>query len=179
MLGVEFDAAPAGVSELSEGDPGGVVLENAVRKARAAAVPGRPVLGVDTEVALDGAVLGKPGDAAAARAHLVRLSGRRHEVLSGVALLDGGVERTAVARTEVTFRRLDRGLLDWYLATGEWHERAGAYAIQGRGAVLVERIEGDYWNVVGLPVALLVEMAPALMVPAAGRDSGTRNPEIR
>jgi septum formation protein len=78
-------------------------------------------------------------------------------------LLEDGRERTATARTAVTFKQLDARILDWYLESGEWRERAGSYAIQGRGAALVERIEGDYWNVVGLPVAALLDLAPELL----------------
>jgi septum formation protein len=146
------------VEELSGGDPRELVLENARRKA--AAVEGELVLGVDTEVVLDGRSLGKPADRARAEQMLRGLAGRDHEVLSGVALSDG---RTAVEGTLVRFRALDEALLGWYLDTGEWRERAGAYAIQGRGAALVERIEGDYLNVVGLPMAALLNLAPELL----------------
>ena len=83
--------------------------------------------------------------------------------MSGIALVTPEGEQTGVARTEVEFRDLGGGLLDWYLETGEWRDRAGAYAIQGQGAALVERIDGDYWNVVGLPVPLLLNMAPSLL----------------
>jgi septum formation protein len=165
MLGIRFEQAPADVDEVTDGAPREVVTENALRKARAVAAlrSGQLVLGVDTEVFLDGQVFGKAGDERHARAHLEALSGRTHEVFSGVALIEGGGERTSVASTEVTFRDLGGGLLDWYLETGEWRDRAGAYAIQGRGAALVERIDGDYWNVVGLPVPLLLEMAPGVL----------------
>ena len=146
------------VEEQSDGDPRELVLENARRKA--AAVEGQLVLGVDTEVVLDGRSLGKPGDRAHAEEMLRGLAAREHEVLSGVALSDG---RTAVEGTLVRFRALDEALLGWYLDTREWEERAGAYAIQGRGAALVERIEGDYLNVVGLPVAALLDLAPELL----------------
>jgi septum formation protein len=122
-----------------------------------------PVLGVDTIVVLDGAVFGKPGDASAARAMLDRLSGREHEVVSGICVVEGGEERTACATTRVRFRALDRATLDWYVATGEWEGRAGGYAIQGRGAALVAEIEGDYLNVVGLPVAALLELLPGIL----------------
>jgi septum formation protein len=88
-------------------------------------------------------------------------------VLSGVCLLEGDTERGGLAETQVTFRTLSPELIEWYLGTGEWAERAGAYAIQGHGAALVERIDGDYWNVVGLPVPLLLELAPELVVSGA------------
>jgi septum formation protein len=149
------------VVELTEGDPREVVVQNALRKARA--VDGQLVLAVDTEVVLDGRALGQPGDAEAAAALLRSLSGREHEVMSGIALIDGEDERSALARTLVRFRELDDALLRWYLDTEEWRERAGGYAIQGRGAALVERIEGDYWNVVGLPVPKLLALAPGLI----------------
>jgi septum formation protein len=165
-LGIPFEVHPADVAERADGDPWEVVLGNALRKARAVAAAvgaGREVLGVDTEVLLDGRLLGKADDDRHARAHLESLSGRTHEVLSGMALLHDGKESTAVVRTELAFRKLDAELVDWYLASGEWRGRAGAYAVQGRGAALVASIEGDYWNVVGLPVPALLDMAPWLL----------------
>lgn len=157
-------ARPQDVEELRAGaSPEAVVLENARRKARAAAGEGELVLGVDTEVLIDGELLGKAESRDEARAFLERLSGRTHTVLGGLVLLDGDTERSGAAATQVTFRTLSAEVVDWFLATGEWHDRAGAYAIQGRGAALVERIEGDYSNVVGLPVPLLLELAPDLL----------------
>ncbi len=127
------------------------------------------VLGVDTVVCIGARIYGKPQDAGQARATLEALSGRRHVVLSGVCLIDTeGRPRTAVAGTVVEFRALDSALIDWYVDSGEWRERAGGYAIQGRGAALVTRIEGDYLNVVGLPVATLLELEPGLL--ATGFD---------
>ncbi len=135
--------------------------------AAPAASPSLPVVGVDTVVVLDGVLYGKPDDAAEARATLERLSGRVHEVISGIAVVDGDeaepVVRTAHATTRVRFRELDSATLDWYGATGEWRERAGGYAIQGRGAALVAGIEGDYLNVVGLPVPALLELLPGIL----------------
>lgn len=122
------------------------------------------VLGADTDVALDGEILGKPADAAAAERFLARLSGRTHEVVGGIALARGGeVMATAVERTAVTFRSLDQATLEWYVRSREWEGRAGGYAIQGRGAVLVTEIRGDYLNVVGLPLARLFELRPELL----------------
>jgi septum formation protein len=161
QLGVPFRVAPADVEELEGGDPRELVLENARRKARAAA--GARVLGVDTDVVLDGRALGKPRDSTDAEAFLRRLSGRGHEVMSGLALRDEAGERSAVAVTEVRFRRLGDRELRWYLQSGEWRDRAGGYAIQGRGAALVEEIRGDYSNVVGLPLAALLRLAPDLL----------------
>jgi septum formation protein len=146
-----------------------VVVENARRKAtagRAASAAPGPVLGVDTDVALDGRLLGKPADERGARERLEALSGRAHEVLSGVVVIDPSTpppERSALARTEVRFRSLDPATLDLYLASGEWRGRAGAYAIQGLGSILIDSIRGDFSNVVGLPVATLLELLPGLL----------------
>jgi septum formation protein len=171
-LGIAFEVVIPEVEELREGDPQTVVLENARRKARAGReLYGRDeavVLGVDTDVAIDGRLLGKPADEAGARERLEALSDRTHEVLSGVVVVGTalgtgvGVERSAVARTEVTFDTLDRETLNFYLASGEWRDRAGAYAIQGLGSILITTISGDFSNVVGLPVPTLLELLPAL-----------------
>ena len=164
QLGVEFRVEPPEIEELSRGEPRHVVRENALRKARAVAARAERVLGSDTAVVLDGRILGKPADEAEAETFLRRLSGRTHEVMSGIALREpDGVERSDVAVTRVRFRRLEQPVLDWYLGTGEWQGRAGAYAIQGRGAALVEEIDGDYTAVVGLPVAALLRLAPDLI----------------
>jgi septum formation protein len=167
-LGVAFTVRPADVTELERGDPAHVAVQNALRKARAVLGPEESsdaahVLGVDTVVALDGRIYGKPADERHARETLRALSGRTHTVLGGVALLAGGRERTALALTEVCFRALSDELIAWYLATGEWRERAGGYAIQGAGAALVREVRGDYENVVGLPVATLLELCPQLL----------------
>jgi len=153
---------PAGVDELAAGDPLVVAGENARRKALA--VPGELVLGADTDVALDGEILGKPRDAEHARALLERLAARTHLVVGGIALAERGeLVATDVVVTRVSFRPADGALLDWYVATGEWRGRAGGYAIQGAGAVLVDSIEGDYLNVVGLPLARLLTLRPDLL----------------
>ena len=152
QLGVRFEVVPADVDELTHGRPaerGGA--QNALRRRGAAERRTSVVLGVDTEVFLDGALFGKPRDEAEARRYLERLSGRTHEVFSGARPRPRRPSASGVARTAVTFRTLDAALIDWYLATGEWRDRAGAYAIQGHGAALVARVDGDYWNVVGLP----------------------------
>jgi septum formation protein len=163
QLGVDFRVEVPGVEELESGDPREVVLQNALHKAQAAARPGERVLAADTEVVLEGEVLGKPPDAAAARALLRRLSGRDHEVMTGIAIVEDGVERTAVAATRVRFRELSPADVEWYVAGGEWEGVAGGYMIQGKGAALVESIEGDYWNVVGLPVPALLGLVPDLL----------------
>lgn len=160
QLGVPFLVRPVEVEEVAAGDPRALVAENALRKARAA--DGALVLGADTTVALGERILGKPADEAEARDHLHALAGAEHEVWSGVALIRGGEEQTAQARTAVRFRALTDDEIDRYVARGEWRGRAGGYAIQARGASLVDRIEGDYLNVVGLPVAALVTLDPGL-----------------
>jgi septum formation protein len=121
------------------------------------------VLGVDTIVSVGARIYGKPADEAEARETLRALSGRRHIVTSGVCIIEAGRARTAAATTLVDFRAFDEALIDWYLAAEEWRGRAGGYAIQGRGAALVASIEGDYWNVVGLPVATVLELLPGLL----------------
>lgn len=167
QVGIPFVVRPAGVDEETAGDPAAVAELNARRKAAhvAAAAPGALVLGADTIVALDGDILGKPADAAQARAYLGRLAGRTHEVVGGIALTCDGVTDSAVAITKVNFRVLDPPTLDWYVATGEWRGRAGGYAIQGVGAALVAGIEGDYLNVVGLPLTLMLSLREGLLGP--------------
>jgi septum formation protein len=153
------------VEELESGPAHEVAVENAYRKATAVArdAAGSLVLGVDTVVNVGPRIHGKPADAADARAMLVALSGRRHSVISGVCLVAPGGTKTATATTLVEFRVLDDSVIDWYMRTEEWRERAGGYAIQGRGAALVAGIEGDYSNVVGLPVTTLLELMPGLL----------------
>jgi septum formation protein len=163
QLGVDFRVEVPEVEELVEGEPRAVVSENALRKARARARPGERVLGADTAVVLEGRVFGKPAHVMEAAGFLRALSGRTHEVMTGVALVEDGGERTDIAVTRVCFRELAPADVDWYVATGEWRGRAGGYAIQGRGAALVDSIEGDYWNVVGLPVPALLRLVPDLL----------------
>jgi septum formation protein len=150
--------------ELQGGEPEAVALENALRKARAVARPGAGelVIGCDTIVVAGGRIYGKPADERQAAATIRDLAGRTQHVISGLAVLLAGEERTAVARTDVTFRPADEELVAWYVATGEWRERSGGYAIQGQGAKLVERIDGEVENVVGLPLQTLLELAPEL-----------------
>jgi septum formation protein len=163
---VAFEVRVPEVEEIVSGPPHEVAAENAYRKAHAIreqATDG-PVLGADTVVALGATIYGKPADRGQARTTLEALAGRRHAVIGGLCLIASDARpRTATATTAVTFRALDERLLEWYLDTGEWRDRAGAYAIQGRGAALVKSIEGDYLNVVGLPVGLLLELEPGLM----------------
>lgn len=165
-----FEVRVSDAEELEQGDdPAAIAVENALRKARAVLRPGaaEAVLGCDTIVVLDGKIYGKPADGAAARATISALGGRTHEVISGVALLlaDGPevAERTALARSRVTFGAVDEALLDWYVSTGEWRGRSGGYAIQGEtGARLSRGVEGEEENVVGLPLKTLRELAPEL-----------------
>jgi nucleoside triphosphate pyrophosphatase len=153
------------VEEVREGEPEAAVVESALRKARAAADPGALVIGCDTEVVLDTDILGKPSDEKHARDHLRRLSGRSHRVLSGLALVgpEPGRERTGVAGSTVAFAQLTEMELERYLRSGEWRERAGGYAIQGLGSTLVAKIDGDISNVIGLPIGLLLDLAPELV----------------
>ena len=161
QLGIPFEVVAPQWEELTGDPPMETVRANALGKARSVA-PGRPgarpVLGVDTEVVLDGRVFGKAENEAEAEAMLEALAGRTHEVVSGLCLITPGWEVVEHAVTRVTFRPLDARDLAAYVSFGEWEGRAGAYAVQGRGAALVERIEGDYLNVVGLPAALLVRL---------------------
>jgi nucleoside triphosphate pyrophosphatase len=149
-----------GVEELTAGDPERLVVENARRKARA--VEGELVIACDTDVVLDGEVLGKPRDETEAREYLDRMSGRAHTVMSGLVVLEEGGERSDLEQTSVVFRSLTDEEKDRYVRFGEWRGRSGGYAIQTLGSSLVERLEGSVSNVVGLPVGLLAELAPAL-----------------
>jgi septum formation protein len=160
QLGIPFNVvAPKYDEETPQvGDAVAVVREHAQAKARSVAVGERPVLGVDTAVVLDGLIFGKPADATDAERMLEELSGKTHVVVSGLCLLTPGWEVIEHEGTRVTFRELTPRDLATYVGTGEWEGRAGAYAIQGRGAGLVRSIEGDYLNVVGLPAALLVRI---------------------
>jgi septum formation protein len=162
-LGIPFEVRPADIEELEDGPPEEIAVENARRKAEAVASGSDLVLGVDTLVALGDRLYGKRSDVEEARQTLTALAGQTHQVISGLCLIDGHTTRQTKAITKVKFRPLSDRLIDWYLSTGEWRDRAGAYAIQGRGAALVERIEGDYFNVVGLPAALLLALEPGLL----------------
>jgi septum formation protein len=171
-LGIEFEVVVPGVEELIGGDPEREVSENARRKARAVAAtrgPARMIVACDTDVVLDGRALGKPADEADARRYLDRLSGRPHEVLSGLVVSAGGEERSGLERTTVVFRELDEAAKQRYVDFGEWRGRSGGYAIQTLGSTLVARLEGSVSNVVGLPVGLLIELAPELLAQGAAR----------
>ena len=162
QLHIPFDVIAPTYEEQTapHGDPVQVVREHARGKARSVAdvAEDRPVLGVDTAVVLDGRIFGKPTNASDAERMLEELSGKTHVVVSGLCLLTPGWEDVEHEATQVAFRELAPRELGTYVATGEWEGRAGAYAIQARGAALVRFIEGDYLNVVGLPAALLVRL---------------------
>jgi nucleoside triphosphate pyrophosphatase len=154
------------VEEETEGDPRQLVERNAIRKAEAVAADAGDALVIagDTEVVIGGEVLGQPDSESEAREHLGSLSGREHQVFGGLALLASSASepRTGVEVSTVTFRELSEALIAAYLASGEWRGRAGSYAIQGLGSALVARVDGDVSNVIGLPVPLLLELAPEL-----------------
>lgn len=173
QLGVAFDVRPTEAEETEEGEPFAVAAENARRKAAAArdalTLNEREttvVLACDTVVGLEGRVYGKPRDEMEARSFISELEGETHDVLGALAIVTPAgdlLERTD--RTLVTFAPLDHAQIAAYAALGEWRGRAGGYAIQGRGAALVERIEGDYLNVVGLPVPALRALVQGLVPP--------------
>jgi septum formation protein len=159
QLRIPFDLVrPRYVEEEGPDDPVELVRAHARGKARSVACEAhdRPVLAVDTAVVVDGRAFGKPSGPEEAEQMLEALSGRTHEVVSGLCLLTSAWEELDHEATSVTFRPLTARDIAHYLASAEWRDRAGAYAIQGLGAGLVERIDGDYLNVVGLPAALLV-----------------------
>ena len=165
-LGLEFEVVVSGADELSGGDPEVEVVENARRKARGVEADGI-VIGCDTDVVLDGKALGKPADASEARSYLDRMSGRAHEVLSGLVVLLDGEERSGLDRTRVVFKDLGEAEKRRYVEFGEWRGRSGGYAIQTLGSTLVARLEGSVSNVVGLPVGLLLDLAPELFPPSS------------
>ena len=162
QLGIVFDVvAPDYVEhDPPHADAVELVREHALGKARSVAeqAGNRPVLAVDTAVSLGGRIYGKPPTAEAAERMLEELAGETHVVVSGLCLLTPGWELVEHESTRVTFRELTPRELAHHMTHGEWEGRAGGYAIQGRGAALVEKIEGDYLNVVGLPAALLVRI---------------------
>ena len=172
QLGIPFDVVAPDYEEHDPPDanPEELVCRHAEAKARSVAAQAgdRPVLGVDTTVVLDGRIYAKPADAADAGRMLEELSGRTHAVVSGLCLVTPGWEIISAVATQVTFRELTPRELGSYLAMGEWEGRAGGYAIQGRGAALVQRVEGDYLNVVGLPASLLVQVLAERFAGAYG-----------
>jgi len=160
LLGLAFEASPADLDETwRNGEAPAAHAERLAReKAAARAAPGAVAIGADTIVVVDGDILGKPRDAAEAGAMLRRLAGREHDVFTGVAVAYGGAVASGASRTRVRFRALDDAAIREYVATGEPLDKAGAYGIQGYGAVLVERIDGDYFTVMGLALGLMTEL---------------------
>jgi septum formation protein len=166
MLGLDFEVMPAGIDEtyLPHEEPGAHAERLAREKAGAIATaePDAIVIGSDTVVIAGDTVLGKPRDASEAVNMLLTLQGREHTVATGVAVVANGSVASDVERVRVRFREFDRPLAEAYVATGEPMDKAGAYGIQGFGASLVERIDGDYFSVMGLPVSRLIRMLEAL-----------------
>ena len=184
LIGITHDVRPADIDESLF--PGEAPVVHAERLAREKAAkisnsdPEAVVIAADTIVVLDGDVLGKPVDAADAMSTLARLSGRTHTVLTAVAVARGGAIRSGVEAVEVTFRDLTRAAIERYVATGEPMDKAGAYGIQGYGATIVRRIEGDYFAVMGLALGRMVELLgdigvryehPGVLTQDAGRKS--------
>jgi septum formation protein len=163
--GWPFAVAAANIDEAArDGEAAIEYVERLACEKAEAVAEGRAsglVLGADTVVVVDGRVLGKPADEEDARRMLKSLGGRWHDVLSGVALVRAETNEVLVAHelTRVRFASLSDAEIDWYVSTGETQDKAGAYAIQGRAALFIEEIEGDYWNVVGLPVRLVYKLA--------------------
>ncbi|MFL6211235.1 MAG: Maf family protein [Pyrinomonadaceae bacterium] len=160
-----FEAEAANVDESLRAGEQVVRYVERLAREKAQAVAARRlfglVLGADTVVVVDGEVLGKPRDEMEAQRMLRRLRGRWHEVLTGVALVRAETKQTISAheRTRVRFAPMTDAEVDWYVATGEPADKAGAYAVQGQGALFIEAIDGDYWNVVGLPVRLVYKLS--------------------
>jgi septum formation protein len=158
-LGLEFEVVVSGADESMAPDeePGAAAERIAREKARSVAAQGRglPVLAADTMVVCDGRVLGKPGSPEASAVMLRQLSGRTHEVVTGACVMAGNLERSGVERTAVTFDPIDEAEIAWYVATGESLDKAGAYHVDGRGALFIRSIDGSPSNVAGLPVTLV------------------------
>lgn len=180
QVGLDFEAIPSRIDEsvLSGGSPAEKALKAALAKAMDVArrVKEGIVIGADTIVALNGRIMGKPSSPEEAIEMLSELSGKTHEVLTGVAIVDASTMRTEswVERTLVTFRKLSREEIIDYVRTGEPLDKAGAYGIQGRAAAFVKRIEGCFYNVVGLPLASLIERLAGFLQRSGG---GLDDPE--
>ena len=158
MLGLPVVVSPSHIPEVRADGERPVEYTTRLARAKAESVGGEFVLGADTTVALDDHVLEKPADFEDAVRMLMLLQGRTHDVVTTVALVAGGITRTRTDTTQVTFRAAERTFLEAYVATGEPMDKAGAYGIQGYGAALVERIDGDFFSVMGLPVRLVLEL---------------------
>ncbi|MDI6820181.1 MAG: Maf family protein [Candidatus Hodarchaeaceae archaeon] len=178
QVGLPCEVMPSEVAEHNFGmaDPETLVKRLALSKARDVArkVKEGIVIGADTVVVYKGKILGKPSDEADAERMLRKISGREHEVMTGLAIVDIDQNEEAVecVKTKVKFRRLSTEEIREYIATGEPLDKAGAYGVQGKGATLVESIEGCYYNVVGLPLAKLIEMLKSLGAAEESRKRG-------
>jgi septum formation protein len=166
VVGWPFEVVVAGVDESRNNHEDAIayVERLAESKARAVAVkvPDRLVLGADTTVVVNNQILGQPIDAEDAKRMLTLLNDRWHDVITGVAIISSGREMTCLVRherTRVRFAKMSDQQIDWYIATGEPMDKAGAYAVQGKAGLFIEEIQGDYFNVVGLPIRLVYEMA--------------------
>jgi septum formation protein len=165
QLGIPLAVRPAETDETPAAGEAARDYVLRVAREKAAAVTGETVLGADTSVVLDGAILGKPRDEAEARRMLRSLSGRSHQVLTGVCVRRQGREETAVAATTVRLARLSEGLIAWYVRSGEPFDKAGAYAVQGLASVFVAEVDGSISNVVGLPLAETLELLARVGYP--------------
>jgi len=167
-IGLEFETIPSRVDEAPRRGETARDYVLRVAKEKALDVARRLfegiVIAADTAVVMDGKILGKPADVRQARRMLRKLSGCWHQVLTALYLVEAhtGRKTWGLERTKVKFSRLSRREIDWYLSTGEFADKAGAYAIQGYGSLLIEKIEGDYSNVVGLPLRLLSRLVARL-----------------
>ncbi len=166
QIGIPFVVVVSDAEEVSGNSwtPAALVVENAKRKARAVAekYPDSPVLGADTVVSSEGKIFGKPKDKDEARKMLTALSGKMHEVTTGLALINRNEIRTTSVTTKVFFDTMTKADIDAYIATEEPMDKAGAYAIQGKAARFIEKIEGSYSNVVGLPLNALIQLGKGL-----------------
>jgi nucleoside triphosphate pyrophosphatase len=165
MLGIPFDVRPSHVPEERAPAEGPVAYTERLAREKALSVPGSLVLGADTTVLLGETLLEKPQDPEDALRMLRSLQGETHQVITSVALAGDGALRQATDITAVTFRPCDDDFLRAYIATGEPMDKAGAYGIQGYGAALVERIDGDFFSVMGLPVRLVIRLMEEAGVP--------------
>ena len=162
LMGLDFTVI---TSDVEENPPCGVSVDQyvsalALQKAEAVAKdhPNACVIGADTVVYLDGDILGKPHTAENAKKYLTRMQGKQHTVFTGVAVIVNGKADVRVATTDVTFTPMSENEIDWYVSTGEPLDKAGAYGVQGPGGIFVEKIDGNYFNVIGMPLPLLYQM---------------------
>jgi septum formation protein len=177
--GFQLRIQPSDIDEAREPDEVAEAYVIRLARSKAAATKKSPglVLGADTVVVINGEILGKPRDESDAESMLSRLSGQWHEVLTGVAVINGDRAASDLERTRVKFAELSPDEVRWYIDTGEAFDKAGAYAIQGRGALFIERIEGSYSNVVGLPLRLVYRLAREVGVDLIARLGGSTSQE--